>query len=49
MFAEPKRSLSQTHTHTHTHTHIPQNDEFYDFILLELFGRALHFRALNHS
>ena len=47
MFAEPKRSLSLSLYHTHTHT--PKNDEFYDFMLLELFGRALHFRALNHS
>ena len=49
MFVEQKRSLSLSLSHTHTHTHTPKNDEFYDFMLLELFGRALHFRALNHS
>ena len=44
-----QRDLSLSLFITHTHTHTPKNDEFYDFMLLELFGRALHFRALNHS
>ena len=43
VFAEPHRCNARTHTHT------SRNDEFYDFMLLELLHRAPHFRWLTHS